>query len=280
MRILPQALVLSSLLLFAGCNTHKGNHPESTVTSPKATVQAAMQALFADYSEAGVRKYFTEDYVQHNPHVPTGRDPILDLVPALRDADFGYTTHRIIADGPLVLTHTTYHNAEFFGANKVVAFDLWRVEDGRVAEHWDSIQPLASETKSGRGQTDGVTQVTDFEETEANKSLVRGFVQDILIGEDRSAWDKYIRNGLYDQHNPLVADGPEALNGALEFLQMKRIHRVVGEGNFVLTQSEAEWDGKPYVFYDLFRVEYGFIVEHWDVLQEIPGEMAHSNGML
>jgi predicted SnoaL-like aldol condensation-catalyzing enzyme len=60
-----------------------------------------------------------------------------------------------------------------------------------------------------------------------------------------------------------------------------KIHKVLGEGNFVLTVSEGEWNGgKKQAFYDLFRMKEGKIVEHWDVIQEIPTEgLAHNNGM-
>jgi predicted SnoaL-like aldol condensation-catalyzing enzyme len=59
-----------------------------------------------------------------------------------------------------------------------------------------------------------------------------------------------------------------------------KIHKVLGEGNFVLTVSEGQWNGKPQVFYDLFRVANGKVVEHWDVIQEIPTEgLANDNGM-
>ena len=89
----------------------------------------------------------------------------------------------------------------------------------------------------------------------------------------------YISNGVYDQHNPVVKDGPEALKAALGEIKNNKLHRVVGEGNFVLTQAEGTWSGKPVAIYDLFRVADGQIVEHWDVIQEIPAEMAHTNGI-
>ena len=247
--------------------------------SDKTLVERTMQAFFRDYDEERMRTLLTDDYIQHNPHVPTGIEPVIGILPALEQAKFGYEMHRIIQDGPLVLTHTTYHNAEVFGAKKVVAFDIWRVEAGKVAEHWDCITPLVTETVSGRSQTDGATAVTDLDATEVNKKLVESFVRTVLIGEDWSDIEQFIANGLYDQHNPLVGDGPDALRRAVGFLKMQRIHRVIGEGNFVLTQSEGLWDGKRYAFYDLFRVADGKIVEHWDVLQPIPQEMAHDNGM-
>ncbi len=115
----------------------------------------------------------TSDHKLHARYVPTGIEPVIGFLPALREAGFDYDTHRIIQDGPLVLTHTTYTNAQIFGAESVVAFDIWRVEDGRVAEHWDCITPLVTNTVSGRSQTDGPTAVTDLPSTEANKRLLR-----------------------------------------------------------------------------------------------------------
>lgn len=268
------------LLLTVGGLLLSAPHAAIAEESPnKALLTQAMNALFRDFDEDEMRRLFKPDYIQHNPYVPTGLDPVIGLLPALKGADFGYTTHRIIEEGDLMLTHTTYHNAEVFGAEKVVALDLWRIEDGQVAEHWDAIIPHQEETASGRSQTDGMTEVRDLDKTAANKKLVTAFVTNVLIGGDVSQMSEYIRKDLYDQHNPMVKDGPEALKIALKEITNDRIHRVIGQGNFVLTQSEGSWKGKPVAIYDLFRVDRGKIVEHWDVIQEIPSEMAHENGM-
>ena len=55
-------------------------------------------------------------------------------------------------------------------------------------------------------------------------------------------------------------------------------HLIVAEGNFVFTASEGAMGDAPTAFFDLFRVEDGKIVEHWDTVSEIPSEMAHENG--
>ena len=275
--------LLGLTIIFTAPNTQAeyqtSTQPANEHQKNKLLLKKAMDALFQNYSEEEMRKYFTADYIQHNPHVPTGLDSVIGLLPVLKEANLGYKTHRVIADGDLIVTHTTYHNAEVFGANKVIAFDIWRIEEGKVAEHWDAIIPYYPETASGRTQTNGLTQITDLEKTEENKTLVKNFVQEVLIERKTSKMNKYIRNGLYDQHNPVVQDGPEALSEAIKEITNDKIHRVIGEGNFVLTQSEGSWKGKPYAIYDLFRVEDGYIVEHWDVLQEIPAKMAHENGM-
>ncbi|MEM1075773.1 MAG: nuclear transport factor 2 family protein [Pseudomonadota bacterium] len=238
-----------------------------------------MDALFRDFDAGQIRKLYAADYIQHNPHVPTGLDAVIELLPALKEAGFDYTTHRVLEDGNLLLTHTTYHHANVFGADEVVAFDLWRMQDGKVAEHWDAIIPVHAETVSGRTQTDGTTDVVDLDKTADNKALVENFVRIVLMDQQTDKMDDYISNGVYAQHNPVVGDGPDALKAVLGEINNHTLHRVIGEGNFVLTQAEGTWGSKPIAIYDLFRVENGKIVEHWDVLQEIPPKLAHNNGM-
>ncbi|MEO0440974.1 MAG: nuclear transport factor 2 family protein [Pseudomonadota bacterium] len=249
------------------------------MSNNKNTLMSAMNALFRDFDEVEMRRLYSEDYIQHNPHVPTGLDAAIGLLPLLREAGFDYETHRVIEDGDLLLTHTTYTNAQVFGAQTVIAFDIWRMKAGKVVEHWDAIIPFHSDTASGRSQTDGMTEIVDHEKVDTNKELVSAFVTEVLIGGDVSKMSNYFQNGRYDQHNPTVKDGPEALAAAIAEIKNDHIHRVIGEGNFVLTQSEGSLRGKPIAIYDLFRVEEGYIAEHWDVLQEIPATMAHENGM-
>lgn len=272
-------IAVFTTVVYAGQNNNSSQG--KTMSENKVILNKAMNALFRDFSEEEMRKLYHKDYIQHNPNVPTGLDAVIGLLPVLKESGFDYETHRMIEDGDLILTHTTYTNAQVFGAPTVIAFDIWRMQDGKVVEHWDCIIPLYEETASGRTQTNGMTEIVDLEKTAENKKLVEDFVAEVLIKEDFSKMENFIRNGLYDQHNPVVKDGPEALQKVIGEAGLKnnKIHRVIGEGNFVLTQSEGDWNGKPMAIYDLFRVEDGYIVEHWDVLQEIPAEMAHDNGM-
>jgi predicted SnoaL-like aldol condensation-catalyzing enzyme len=58
------------------------------------------------------------------------------------------------------------------------------------------------------------------------------------------------------------------------------LQAALGADDFVLTVSEGEWSGKTHAFYDLFRMDGGKIVEHWDVIQPVPTEgLANTNGM-
>lgn len=60
-------------------------------------------------------------------------------------------------------------------------------------------------------------------------------------------------------------------------MRYSQLHHVIGEGNFVLTTSEGLFGDQAMAFYDLFRVEQGRIVEHWDVIAEMPGDDAPHN---
>ena len=83
----------------------------------KALLVQAMDALFRNHDEDAMRRLYAPDYIQHNPHVPSGIDPVLGLLPVLKEAGFDYETHRMIEDGDLILTHTTYTNADVSNIN-------------------------------------------------------------------------------------------------------------------------------------------------------------------
>ncbi len=235
-----------------------------------------------------MRELANPDYIQHNPFIPTGLEPFIDLLPVLAEAGTTAENIRMFQDGDYVFMHNIWRNAEPFGAPEMVAFDIIRLdENGKVAEHWDALQPLVTETASGRTQTDGPTEVTDLDKTEANKALAVALVEDVLMGRNPAKITDYISAESYAQHNPMIADGLEGIVAAVEALtaqdnmfQYTDIHAVLGQGNFVLTVSEGQWNGTTNAFYDLFRMEDGMIVEHWDVIQPVPTTgLANTNGM-
>ena len=229
-----------------------------------------------------IMAHVAEGYIQHNPQAADGREGLLGFVGFLETLDppVAINPVRVFGDETFVVIH---QEAEFFGPKVII--DVFRFEDGKVAEHWDSIQETVTETASGRSMTDGATEVADLDKTEANKALVTGLVTDVLMGGKIEKIDNYIAPG-YMQHNPFVPDTRDGLKGFIAYLGENEIpfwysdlHLVVAEGNFVFTQAEGIYDGTPTAFYDIWRVEDGMIVEHWDAVQAIPVELAHENGM-
>lgn len=235
-----------------------------------------------------MRELANPDYIQHNPYIPTGLEPFIQMLPVLQENKTTAENIRMFADGNYVFMHNIWRNAKPFGADEMVSFDIIRLdENGKVAEHWDAMTPLVKETASGRSQTDGPTKAEDLDQTEANKAIAKSLVEDVLMGKNPEKITEYISAETYHQHNPGIKDGLEGIMEAVEYLTKQnnmfkytKIHKVLGEGNFVLTVSEGEWNGKKQVFYDLFRFSNGKAVEHWDVIQEIPTEgLANQNGM-
>jgi predicted SnoaL-like aldol condensation-catalyzing enzyme len=248
----------------------------------RALVLEALENTLLAGDEDAVGDYFATDIIQHNPMFANGIDAQRGVVSFLAgNGTFDAEYLRVIADDDLVAVHARYVG---FGPTPMIGFDVFRVEDGLIVEHWDNLieeQPL---NPSGRSQIDGATEITDLDLTYANKALVEEFLTRVLINHEQVDFTQYINPANYLQHNPQVADGLEGFGAfmaemAAQGISMDytEIHQVIGEGNFVLTMSEGTLGEAPTAFYDLFRVEEGLIVEHWDVIAPMPGPDAPHN---
>lgn len=263
------------------------NYVDGECLTPLEIADLATVALFVNFDAETASTLLDPDYIQHNPGAPTGAGGILGFLPALQMCGLGIEIHRSFQDGNLVAYHTTYTNAQLLGGDTVIGFDIYRVEDGLLKEHWDNLQELTGPSPSGNTMTDGATMVTDSRKTERNRNVAVGFVEAVLMGGDFSVVTDFISEDMYIQHNPLIADGLDGLSEGLAAfaeqgvtLVYNSVEIVLAEGNFVLTASDGLLGGVSTAYYDLFRLEDGLIVEHWDVIQTIPPpeEFAHDNG--
>jgi predicted SnoaL-like aldol condensation-catalyzing enzyme len=218
-------------------------------------------------------------YIQHNLGAADGLAGFGALLKALPPNSAKVNTVRAFEDGEFVFTHTDYN---FFGPK--IGFDIFRFENGLIVEHWDNLQETAKPNPSGHTMIDGPAVATDLNKTEENKKLVKQFVEDILVNGKMDKLAGYFNGDNYIQHNPLIPDQLSGLGKALgewakQGITMKysKIHKVLGEGNFVLVVSEGDLAGKHNSFYDLFRVENGKIAEHWDTIEPIPAQAEWKN---
>jgi predicted SnoaL-like aldol condensation-catalyzing enzyme len=124
------------------------------------------------------------------------------------------------------------------------------------------------------------------QQLEANKKNVVEFYNLALNEKNFDAASKYL-GARYTQHNPVAADGPEGLKGFIGFLRDKfpnsrsEIKRVFAEGDYVIVHVHAvrEPGTRGRAIIDIFKLENGKIVEHWDVAQDVPEKAANANGM-
>lgn len=218
-------------------------------------------------------------YIQHNLGVADGLAGFGALLQTLPPKSAKVNTVRAFQDGEFVFTHTDYN---FFGPK--IGFDIFRFEDGKIVEHWDNLQETEKPNPSGHTMIDGTTEIKDLHKTEANKALVRNFVDEILVNGKMDKLAGYFNGDDYIQHNPNIPDQLSGLGSTLGelakqgiFLKYDKIHSVLGEGNFVLVVSEGHFGESHNAFYDLFRVENGKIAEHWDVIEPIAPKESWKN---
>lgn len=219
-------------------------------------------------------------YIQHNLAVGDGLAGFGEVMKHAPEGGFKAKVVRSFEDGDYVFTQTIY---DFFGPK--IGFDVFRFENGLIVEHWDNLIPVQAANPSGRTQIDGTTEVTDLDKTETNKKVITDFITNVLLNGEMDKVTTYINPKNYAQHNPAVADGLEGFGAAMKYfadnglvMEYKKLHKVLGQGNFVLAISEGKFGkGEHTSFYDLFRLENGQIVEHWDVIETITAEANRKN---
>ena len=219
-------------------------------------------------------------YIQHNPLTREGNIGLAELFARLAKTSPRVEIVRIFEDGDFVFAHTDYDFNEI-----EVGFEVFRFENGKVVEHWDNLQTKPTNPNpSGHTMLDGETEVSDLDKTEENRSFIRSFVESALLNEQTDRLADCIDSEIYIEHNPQMKDGLPALREALSAPDRPRtyktIHRLLAEGNFVLSVCEGFLDDDHVSFYDLFRVADGKIVEHWDTVDPVPprSEWVNNNG--
>ena len=121
---------------------------------------------------------------------------------------------------------------------------------------------------------------------EANRRVVLDFYEKGLNQKDADAAIALMGN-RYVQHNPGAADGPEGFRKFIGFLREKfpsshsEVKRSFVDGDFVIlhVHSVREPGSRGRAIVDIFKLENGKIVEHWDVVQDIPENPANNNTM-
>jgi len=269
------ALVGSMCLLsdFAPARSQARNHPDASDLG--AIARQATIEIFRNRDSTAIDRFFSEPFVQHDPNMGDGLPGLRAFVTELANSTTtNITIYRTVVDGDIVMLHSKDDGWPGF-SGPVIAFDLFRFKDGKIVEHWGGQTPETGPNPSGHTQVDGPAAVLGRERTEANRTLVSSFKQVVTVELRFDRVGQFIDGDHYTQHASKVGDGVARMQarvsgvvkpGAAQVL-IPRLY--IAEGNFVLALVEARTE-PPTANYDLFRVENGKIVEHWDVLSVIP----------
>ena len=121
---------------------------KTTPAQNKAAVLEAFDALFNKRDYAAAEPFWSDRYIQHSAHIAPGRDGLFALIRSLPDT-LRYEHGLIFAEGDYVMLH-----GRFSGSGRPAAWiaaDIVRIEDGKLAEHWDVLQDEATEADSVSG---------------------------------------------------------------------------------------------------------------------------------
>jgi predicted SnoaL-like aldol condensation-catalyzing enzyme len=280
-------LILALITGLVSCKNNKEKSktvntiPEKVIVKKELSNKQKTIALLKSFQtgeNAPLGYINTEKHKEHNLAL-AGFKEFEAMLQNPPEGGFKSNVIRAFQDGEYVFTHTDY---EIYG-NKI-GFDIFKFENGLIIEHWDNLIDKAGKNPSGHTQIDGVTTAKDLNKTAKNKTLVKNFISTILMKGEIDKLAIFFDGDNYIQHNPTIADGLSGLGKALEGMtkqgikmEYNTIHKILGDGDFVLAVSEGEFAGKHTSYYDLFRVENGKIAEHWDVMETVTPKADRKN---
>jgi predicted SnoaL-like aldol condensation-catalyzing enzyme len=245
-----------------------------------------LEGIRDGHPREAITKYSGARYTQHSTGVKDGPEGFIEFFEPFiqRNPKRDIQIIRGLVDGPYVFLQVYQSLNE--GAAQWVTTDFFDTDDDdKIIEHWDVISEYVDSTPSGHTSIDGPTEITDLNKTEENKELVRNLIQDGLMrGGNPANLPKYISEKQYIQHNKEVPDGLEHFLKLASMperpLNYEEIVLLVGQGNFVASLCRANWnDGhtnQDYAQVDIFRIENGKVVEHWDNVEPVPENEVNS----
>lgn len=232
----------------------------------KTLVQTAMNELFVKRDVTALDRYWADGYIQHNPTIADGKEDLIPMIKSLPD-NFSYEAGLTISNGDYVMIHGRYTG---LAPEPMIIVDIFRVENGKLKEHWDVMQAEVKAENAVNGHEMFPIPSPKADKND-NKQLVLNYLDDLFVKKDADLVEKYWGTDMI-QHNPTMPNGLEALRGFVANIPANFKYEqgvAVAEGDLVMVHGYYEgWGPKPLVAVDVFRIENGKVVEHWDVMQE------------
>ncbi|MEM6841796.1 MAG: nuclear transport factor 2 family protein [Bacteroidota bacterium] len=229
-----------------------------------------MKAILDTKNEQVVEDSFAEDFIQHNPWAKDGIDHIKEMLAF----EFGYKPIRWVADGDIMAYHGYYTAPNPLGEHPLLCVDMWRIENGKIQEHWDALAPLPETqvTHATEGNGNGELAVSDAQIAK-NKAIVTRFLDHVLNrGRIDQIDDLVSHDYVYHHEQAGKLQGIRVLKDYIVSQNDGKIphdtKRIVASGDLVMTHAHFFGDNERVVF-DWFRLADDKIVEQWSVEQPV-----------
>lgn len=259
--------------------------------SPQVIVEQVLRSAFQVGAPEELDRLVRTDYIQHNPAAGSGREALKAFGGLLREhfPEASFDIKRTIRDGDLIVLHT--HAVMVAGTPGAVSFDIFRLEDAMVAEHWDVVQEIPADggdpadvfgtASEPRIEVTMLRHLTGY-----HKMRVAEFFRLAFVDHNPPAASMYLSDGFSSHTVDGTSPRAEFMSSLRQrFIATPRLNvlpkRVIGEGDLVAVHSHQipEPGGRGWAVLDLFRVRDGRIVEHWAGEQEVPERSANDNTM-
>jgi predicted SnoaL-like aldol condensation-catalyzing enzyme len=305
-----QYVGLLAVIAVAACGPRSAPPAAAPPPSTRAVASGFLEQAFAAGDMRGAyERYAAQDLKQHDPDIADG---LAGMLAYLEEAEKQPAADReinvnnmVLVDGDLFALH--HHGFRKPGDVGHVAVDIWRVEGGKIVEHWAVRQAIpeamANDNGVACGEGDDYASAALLPDTIARPTCglpdpaeTRAGALAVLDAYAAEFWKGNVEEPIrrwfssdYRQHSPVIADG---IPGAIAFLQdeygkgedrMPKFGemRTVAEGGYVLRHRlQLDYGAKSWTAnIDIFRVSHGKISEHWDLKQPVPESARNANGM-
>jgi predicted SnoaL-like aldol condensation-catalyzing enzyme len=245
-----------------------------------ATVTDYYAMLYSPQCEQAIARYLSSDYVEHQYTADFTREGLRDYVTRRLREHPGHRSivHHVLGEDDFIFLFVE----EQLGSGVDVArAELFRVDSGRIAEHWGAHVIDEKNRRNANGTFDGqrVDRSVDYA-----RRFAAHFEALDLLGFNEQVLESFRESRVpeYRQHSPKGADGLSGLVDILAKMKSRGIRmsmspkRVLRDGDFLVCHRLYDTDPPhPLVnrinTFDMFRLNAeGRAVEHWDVMEDVP----------
>ena len=242
-----------------------------------------IERLYVKHDVAGAFKaHVAPDYIQHNPGLPDGRQAAIEALAAMfAQPGSRFDVKHVLVDNDLALVHLFGRGKP--GTNGAAVADIYRLEDGRIVEHWDVLQPVAPDSDP-LATTIGPKEKGD---TARNRQAFSAFIDMLFAkGDVEAAYNRFVAADLI-QHNSRMGQGRAGAIAAITALRVApgatfSVQRTLVDGNFAAVHYRGKLSDtdRGAAIVEIFRFnDEGMIVEHWDMFQPLPETSRNAHPM-